>query len=233
MVTLSSLLNGDVTQYHRLQYWFTKYTAIPQKIRNYDLIQEFWDRTFIPFHILHSEIDHIHLSSEAQCVSHHLPLVDCHIFDCLRSTLGVCEAQFHQGYNLIVIASIPSQNYRHVWWHQNLPKCSFMGWWCPALRKVMRLTNPLVSTMGITTIYSNRFVMELIQWIRVYRLGENELHRPPWWPKRGVRIFLMNGNYVCVQGYRACKTVLFGIFWNKLKKWNIETFSTSLECISC
>ncbi len=27
---------------------------------------------------LHSEIDHIHLSSEAQCVSHHLPLVDCH-----------------------------------------------------------------------------------------------------------------------------------------------------------
>ncbi len=28
---------------------------------------------------LHSEIDQIHLSSEAQCVSHHLPLVDCHI----------------------------------------------------------------------------------------------------------------------------------------------------------
>ncbi len=27
---------------------------------------------------LYSEIDHIHLSSEAQCVSHHLPLVDCH-----------------------------------------------------------------------------------------------------------------------------------------------------------
>ncbi len=26
----------------------------------------------------HSEIDQIHLSSEAQCVSHHLPLVDCH-----------------------------------------------------------------------------------------------------------------------------------------------------------
>ncbi len=28
----------------------------------------------------YSEIDQIHLSSEAQCVSHHLPLVDCHSF---------------------------------------------------------------------------------------------------------------------------------------------------------
>ncbi len=28
---------------------------------------------------LYSEIDQIHLSSEAQCVSHHLPPVDCHI----------------------------------------------------------------------------------------------------------------------------------------------------------
>ncbi len=28
---------------------------------------------------LYSEIDHIYLSIEAQCVSHHLPLVDCHI----------------------------------------------------------------------------------------------------------------------------------------------------------
>ena len=27
---------------------------------------------------LYLEIDHIHLSSEAQCVSHHLPQVDCH-----------------------------------------------------------------------------------------------------------------------------------------------------------
>ncbi len=27
---------------------------------------------------LYSEIDQIHLSSEAQCVSHHLPQVDCH-----------------------------------------------------------------------------------------------------------------------------------------------------------
>ncbi len=29
---------------------------------------------------LYSEIDHIHLSSEAQCVSHHLPQVDCHTY---------------------------------------------------------------------------------------------------------------------------------------------------------
>ncbi len=28
--------------------------------------------------VLYSEIDQIHLSSEAQCVSHHLPQVDCH-----------------------------------------------------------------------------------------------------------------------------------------------------------
>ncbi len=27
---------------------------------------------------LYSEIDHLHLSSEAQCVSHLLPLGDCH-----------------------------------------------------------------------------------------------------------------------------------------------------------
>ncbi len=33
----------------------------------------------VPSHRLYSEIDHIHLSSEAQYVSHHLPLVDCHI----------------------------------------------------------------------------------------------------------------------------------------------------------
>ncbi len=34
------------------------------------------DRLGIP--LGYSEIDHIHLSSEAQCVSHHLPPVDCH-----------------------------------------------------------------------------------------------------------------------------------------------------------
>ncbi len=32
----------------------------------------------VPSHRLYSEIDHIHLSSEAQCVSHHLSPVDCH-----------------------------------------------------------------------------------------------------------------------------------------------------------
>ncbi len=32
----------------------------------------------VPSLRLYSEIDNIHLSSEAQCVSHHLPLVDCH-----------------------------------------------------------------------------------------------------------------------------------------------------------
>ncbi len=35
---------------------------------------------YIPSLRLYSEIDHIHLSSEAQCVSHHLPQVDCHIY---------------------------------------------------------------------------------------------------------------------------------------------------------
>ncbi len=30
---------------------------------------------------LYSEIDQFHLSSEAQCVSHHLPLVDCHNYN--------------------------------------------------------------------------------------------------------------------------------------------------------
>ncbi len=32
----------------------------------------------VPSLRLYSEIDQIHLSSEAQCVSHHLPQVDCH-----------------------------------------------------------------------------------------------------------------------------------------------------------
>ncbi len=33
----------------------------------------------VPSLRLYSEIDHIHPSSEAQCVSRHLPLVDCHM----------------------------------------------------------------------------------------------------------------------------------------------------------
>ncbi len=41
---------------------------------------------------LYSEIDHIHLSSEAQCVSHLYPQVDCHssghVFDSLKGFEG-------------------------------------------------------------------------------------------------------------------------------------------------
>ncbi len=37
----------------------------------------FWESLVVR---LYSEIDQIHLSSEAQCVSHHLPQVDCHNF---------------------------------------------------------------------------------------------------------------------------------------------------------
>ncbi len=33
---------------------------------------------------LYSEIDHLHLSIEAQCVSHLLPFGDCHIYDCTK-----------------------------------------------------------------------------------------------------------------------------------------------------
>ncbi len=36
---------------------------------------------------LYSEIDQIHLSSETQCVSHHLPPVDCRIHYLLRKVL--------------------------------------------------------------------------------------------------------------------------------------------------
>ncbi len=38
---------------------------------------------------IYSEIDHIHLSSEAQCVSHHLPLVDCHIPQNIEGNPGI------------------------------------------------------------------------------------------------------------------------------------------------
>ncbi len=39
---------------------------------------------------LYSEIDHIHLSSEAQCVSHLYPQVDCHT---LHSSFGMTMTQ--------------------------------------------------------------------------------------------------------------------------------------------
>ncbi len=58
----------------RSDLWWT----IPLRI----LLDHFWDTLWIPTESLvvrlYSEIDHIHLSSEAQCVSHHLPQVDCH-----------------------------------------------------------------------------------------------------------------------------------------------------------
>ncbi len=38
---------------------------------------------------LYSEIDQIHLSSEAHCVSHHLPQVDCHTHDEALYTVSV------------------------------------------------------------------------------------------------------------------------------------------------
>ncbi len=59
--------------------------------KTHDLRSDLWwtipldislDHFGIPFWFqpirLYSEIDQIHLSSEAQCVSHHLPQVDCH-----------------------------------------------------------------------------------------------------------------------------------------------------------
>ena len=54
-------------QYHRLQYWFTKYITIPQKILNYDLIPDFSDRTFIQ----NSKFCQIHLSIETS-LAHHI-----------------------------------------------------------------------------------------------------------------------------------------------------------------
>ena len=30
-------------------------------------------------------------------------------------------------------------------------------------------------------LYSHRFVMALLQWHNVYKLGEDELPEPPWW----------------------------------------------------
>ncbi len=66
-IYIISLLRSAVgkTHYLRSDLWWT----IPLDI--------LLDRFRIPLG-LYSEIDHIHLSSEAQCVSHHLPQVDCH-----------------------------------------------------------------------------------------------------------------------------------------------------------
>ncbi len=41
---------------------------------------------------LYSEIDHLHLSSEAQCVSHLLPLGDCHkVLTSMGGTVPCCS----------------------------------------------------------------------------------------------------------------------------------------------
>ncbi len=50
----------------------------------------------VPNHRLYSEIDHIHLSSEAQCDSHHLPPVDWHTLILHRWSL----AHFRSCYNI-------------------------------------------------------------------------------------------------------------------------------------
>ncbi len=83
--TLMGLLRSAVGMTHDLRsdLWWT----IPIRI----LLGQFWDNLWIPHdqaslsHFgeslivrLYSEIDQIHLSSEAQCVSHQLPQVDCH-----------------------------------------------------------------------------------------------------------------------------------------------------------
>ncbi len=73
-VTWSNLLRSAVGKTHDLRsdLWWT----IPLRI----LLDQWMLGTFnqhLPM-ISESEIDHIHLSSEAQCVSHLYPQVDCH-----------------------------------------------------------------------------------------------------------------------------------------------------------
>ncbi len=42
---------------------------------------QLWVRHMFCGLVMNYTISHIHLSSEAQCVSYQLPLVDCHIHD--------------------------------------------------------------------------------------------------------------------------------------------------------
>ncbi len=82
-----SLLRSAVGKTHvlRSDLWWT----IPFHILHWS----FWyTLRGVPSHRLYSEIDHIHLSSEAQCVSHHLPQVDCHI-----THQGITISQPHMG----------------------------------------------------------------------------------------------------------------------------------------
>ncbi len=80
---------------------------------------------------LYSEIDQIHLSSEAQCVSHHLPPVDCHnqfelsvyttehvplegrikLFYHTRTILRInCISSFHAGNHFLCIKMLVSHH---------------------------------------------------------------------------------------------------------------------------
>ncbi len=69
LVTLYEVLRSAVGMTHDLRsdLWWT----IPLRI----LLGQFLGYLVVR---LYSEIDHIHLSSEAQCVSHLYPQVDCH-----------------------------------------------------------------------------------------------------------------------------------------------------------
>ncbi len=70
----------------------------------------------------------------------------------LRQPCGVCEAHLHQIRKPCAIGAMPSQTHGNVWW------CK---------RK------------QTTIIHADRFVMALLQWHMVYKLGEDELRRAP------------------------------------------------------
>ncbi len=78
----------------------------------------------------------------------------------LRPPRGVCEAHLHQAYKPCVIGAIKSQTYGNVWW---------------------RLTSRVLyhQPKESTTIHFDWFVMELLQWQNVYKIGEDEVLRPP------------------------------------------------------
>ncbi len=80
---------------------------------------------------LYSEIDHLHLSSEAQCVSHLLPLGDCHILTSIfilmssesitrsePTKLHVKHMQFHRWFCQISIAKVVNFNQLTIAWYE-------------------------------------------------------------------------------------------------------------------
>ncbi len=77
----------------------------------HDLRSDLW--WTIPLRILlvrlHSEIDHIHLSSEAQCVSHLYPQVDCHNSYLTRYPYG------HKGSDRLSMLPLPDSNILLKW----------------------------------------------------------------------------------------------------------------------